>query len=145
MRAHLSLILVAGALLRAPSVAAQVPTFEEVTGHAFGERITLHHEMVHYLERLAEASPRVTIERQGESWEGRTFMLAIVTSPENHARVEEIRANSLRLDDPRATPSDEAAAIIANQPVIAWFGGSRETTRRRSTRSPTWLFSSIRC
>ncbi len=124
MRAHLSLILVAGALLRAPSVAAQVPTFEEVTGHAFGERITLHHEMVHYLERLAEASPRVTIERQGESWEGRTFMLAIVTSPENHARVEEIRANSLRLDDPRATPSDEAAAIIANQPVIAWFGGS---------------------
>ena len=58
---------------------AQVPTFRDIVGHDFGERITYHHEMVRYLERLAEASPRVTIEQQGTSWEGRTFAIPNLT------------------------------------------------------------------
>ena len=46
----------------APLVAkAQAPSFREVSGHAFGERITVHHEMVRYLERLGETSDRVTV------------------------------------------------------------------------------------
>jgi hypothetical protein len=103
---------------------AQVPAFRDVTGHDFGERITLHHQMQAYLERLAATSPRVRIIRQGESWERRALLLAVVTSPENHARLETIRQNSLRLADPRRTTADEASAIIADQPVVAWYGGS---------------------
>jgi hypothetical protein len=114
----------AALLLTAAALTAQVPTFEQVVGHEPGERITLHYEMVSYLERLADVSDRVTIEVQGESWEGREFMLAIVTSPRNHARIEEIRANSLRLGDPRTTSAEQAASIIADQPTVAWFGGS---------------------
>ncbi len=86
---RLSLI---GTLAFATILPAQVPTFREVSGHDFGERITQHFEMQRYLERLAESSPRVKLIRQGESWEGRALMLAIVTSPENHARLETIRA-----------------------------------------------------
>lgn len=113
-----------GSLVLVASAQAQVPTFQEVSGHAFGERITQHHEMERYLERLAETSPRVRIIRQGESWEGRALMLAIVTSPENHARLETIRQNSLRLGDPRSTSAADAATIIGTQPVVAWYGGS---------------------
>jgi len=105
-------------------VAAQVPTFREVVGHAFGARATEHHEMVTYLRRLAEASPRVTVTVQGRSWEGRELMLAVVTSPENHTRLETIRANSMRLSDARTTGPEEARAIIQDQPAIVWFGGS---------------------
>lgn len=110
----------------APTLAAQqaVPTFQQATGHAFGERITVHHQMVEYLERLAATSPRVTLVRQGHSWERRPLVLAIVTAPENHARLEQIRQNSLRLADPRRTSPEEASAIIASQPVVAWYGGS---------------------
>ena len=109
----------------APAAAlAQVPTFEAVTGHAFGERITQHHEMVRYLERLAASSPRVTVREQGHSWEGRALMLAVVTSPDNHARLGQIQANALRLADPRSTPPAQAEEIIANQPAVIWFGGS---------------------
>ena len=110
----------------APKVEAQapIPTFREVVGHEFGERITQHHQAVAYLERLAGASPRVTMVRMGKSWERRDLVMAIVTSPENHARLEEIRRNSLRLADPRSTTVAESEGIIANQPVIAWYGGS---------------------
>ena len=112
-----------GTLAFATILPAQVPTFREVSGHDFGERITQHFEMQRYLERLAESSPRVKLIRQGESWEGRALMLAIVTSPENHARLETIRENSLRLADPRSTTAADAATIIAGQPVVAGYGG----------------------
>lgn len=107
-----------------PAQVQPVPTFRDVTGHDFGERITMHHQMQRYLERLAETSPRVRLIRQGESWERRPLLVAVVTSPENHARLDAIRANSLRLADPRRTSPDEARAIIAAQPVISWYGGS---------------------
>ncbi|MDX1578325.1 MAG: M14 family zinc carboxypeptidase, partial [Gemmatimonadota bacterium] len=103
---------------------AQVPTYEDVVGRPFGERLTEHHEMVTYLRAVAEASPRVSVVSQGTSWEGRELMLAVVTSPENHARLEEIRRASLRLDDPRTASAEEAGSLIETQPVIAWFGGS---------------------
>jgi hypothetical protein len=103
---------------------AQVPTFRDVTGHDFGERVTLHPEMVRYLERLAATSPRVTVHAQGRSWEGRALMLAVVTSPANHARLEAIREGSLALADGRRTGPEAARPLIADQPVVVWFGGS---------------------
>ncbi len=118
------LVTLTGLLLVPLGLVAQVPTFRDIAGHEFGTRITQHHQMVRYLERLAEASDRVAIEMQGRSWEGREFMLAIVTSPANHARLGQIRANSLRLSDPRTTSAEQAMEIIAGQPTVAWFGGS---------------------
>ncbi len=111
-------------IIISPVVYSQVPTFKEVVGHDFGERITLHHQMVRYLERLAERSNRVRIVNQGRSWERRELMLAIVTSPENHVRLEQIQRNAQRLDDPRTLPPSEAAALIETQPVVVWMGGS---------------------
>ena len=108
----------------APAAQAQGPTFAAVTGHDFGERITLHHQMVSYLERLAQTSPRVTVTVQGTSWEGRKLMLAVVTAPENHARLEAIRDASVRLSDPRSLGAEEARRLIADQPAVVWFGGS---------------------
>ena len=108
----------------ATGAAGQVPTFSEVVGHDFGERITQHHQMVRYLERLAETSPRVAIRRLGRSWEGREFVVAIVTAPENHARIEEIQRTALTLYDPRHIPESGDASLLAEQPAIVWFGGS---------------------
>lgn len=105
-------------------LAGQVPSYREVTGRAFGDGITRHHEMAAYLQRLAAASDRVRIEEIGASWEGRRFWVAIVTSPENHARLEAIRSGSLRLADPRGLAPSEADALLADQPAVVWFGGS---------------------
>jgi hypothetical protein len=104
--------------------AAQIPTFAEVTGHEFGERITVHHQMVAYLKTLDEVSDRVRVIEQGETWEKRLLLVAIVTAPENHARLEDIRQATHLLSDARSTDPSEAARIIEDQPVILWYGGS---------------------
>lgn len=101
-----------------------VPSFRDVTGFDFGDRITLHYEVVRYLEALNAVSPRVEVVSQGRSWQGKELLLAIVTSPENHARLAEIRRNAQRLGDPRRTSLREAEEIIATQPTIVWLGGS---------------------
>lgn len=106
------------------SAVSQVPDFEEVVGHGFGERITEHHQMVRYLERLADASPRVSLVDQGDSWEGRKLLMAIVTSPENHARIDEILETAQLLADPRRVSLEEARELIKSQPAIVWLGGS---------------------
>ncbi|MDH5199187.1 MAG: M14 family zinc carboxypeptidase, partial [Gemmatimonadota bacterium] len=103
---------------------AQAPTFQAVVGHAFGERITRHHEMERYLQRLGETSDRVRVERIGESWERQGFWVAIVTSPENHARLAEIRSGSLQLADPRGLDAGAQATLVERQPAVVWFGGS---------------------
>jgi hypothetical protein len=112
------------ALLLAAPAQAQVPSFQEVTGHAFGVRITQTFQAQRYLERLAEASDRVTVEQIGESAGGRPLMLAVVTAPENHARLDQIRQTAQRLGDPRGLSPAEEEALRRDQPAVVWFGGS---------------------
>jgi hypothetical protein len=102
----------------------EVSSFAEIVGHEFGERITVHHQMESYLRYLAESSPRVAIVEQGESWEGRQLLLAIVTSPGNHARLGEIQTTARRLGDPRGLDGSEVEALIADQPAVIFMGGS---------------------
>ena len=111
-------------LLTAGPAVAQVPSFEDVTGHAIGERVTQAYQMQDYVQAVAAASDRVVAEQIGTSWQGRPLMHAIVTAPENHARLDEIQANAQALGDPRGLSDAEAESIIADQPAIFWFGGS---------------------
>jgi murein tripeptide amidase MpaA len=60
----------------------------------------------------------------GRTWQGRTLSWAAISTPENIARLEEIKANSLALSDPRRTTPAEARALIARQPVIVWLAYS---------------------
>ncbi len=114
-----TLVLSLVTVVAASSLGAQVPSFAEVTGHQLGERITQHHQTLRFFERLAATSPRVTVEIQGETWEGRPLPLAIVTSPANHARLAEIRAGAARLGG-----GESDADLLASQPAIVWLGGS---------------------
>lgn len=122
--AHSALCAVAILLAVGPILAADVPSFEEIAGHAFGDRITQHHEMMAYLETLAETSNRVQVVHQGQSWEHRDLLLAVVTSEANHGRLESIRETSLRLADPRQGSGEVSGDLSADQPAVVWLGGS---------------------
>ena len=99
-----------------------IPTVESVLGHESGERITWHRDTIGYFEALAEAAPdRITLFRYAESWEGRELIYAVITSPGNMARIDEVRANMQRLVDPRRTSRAEATTIIGNQPAVTWL------------------------
>jgi hypothetical protein len=99
-----------------------VPTVEEVLGQPIGRWHLRHDQLVTYLERLAEASPRLRLEEQGRTHEGRRQVLLVVTAPDNHARLDEILERRRALTDPsRPAPSD---AELADLPSVALLGYS---------------------
>ena len=102
----------------------QVKTFEEVVGHKTGDRITQSHQIIQYLNYLEEVSDRVVLQEIGTTFDHRLQVAAIITSPDNHARLDEIRDNAQRLNDPRLTTRAEAEHIIQSQPAILYLGGS---------------------
>ena len=57
---------------------------EQVLGHAPGERIVSHAEMLHYLDALVEARPQqIQVHEYAQSWEGRALVYAVIGSVEN--------------------------------------------------------------
>ena len=99
-----------------------IPSFETVLGYAPGERITWHADAIRYFEALAKAAPeRISVAPYAKSWEGRELVYAVVTSAENMARIDAIKANMQRLADPRKTTRSEAREIISTQPAVTWL------------------------
>lgn len=99
-----------------------IPTVQSVLGYAPGERITWHRDAIRYFEALAEAAPdRISVHRYAESWEHRDLIYAIVTSADNMARIDDIKAGMQRITDPRVTSRAEAEQIIADQPAVTWL------------------------
>lgn len=107
---RLAVLALACALFAAPAaLLAQVPTPAESIGFAPGtERMLADwNELTRYFETVARTSDRVVVDTLGPSTDGRPFVMLTITSPENHARIEEIRAIQNKLADPR-TISGEA-------------------------------------
>jgi len=85
-------------LLLPLQLSAQVKSFEEVVGHKIGERITQSHQILDYLNYLDEASDRVTLLEIGTTFDHRLQVAAILTAPDNHARLDEIRENAQKIE-----------------------------------------------
>ena len=99
-----------------------VPTMEKVLGHAPGERIVSHAELIRYLRALEAAQPdRVKVVEYARSWEDRELVNVFIGSVENIARMDEISAGMKRLADPRKTPAGEAHELIETLPAITWL------------------------
>jgi len=101
---------------------AAIPTVKEVLGYKAGERITWHRDAIRYFEALQKAAPeRVSVGRYAQSWEGRDLIYVVVTSPDNMARIDDIKTGMQRLANPGQTTRAEAEAIIAAQPAVTWL------------------------
>ena len=58
-------------------------------------------QLTAYFEKVAKASSRVEVDTLGSTTMGRPFVMLTITSPENHARLDELKEIQLRLADPR--------------------------------------------
>ncbi|MDG1276195.1 MAG: M14 family metallopeptidase [Algoriphagus sp.] len=75
---------------------AQIQTPEQFLGYKPGDRFTPHHRMVDYFEHVAANNPNVKLIQYGETNEKRPLIIAIFSSSENMARLEEIRTDNLK-------------------------------------------------
>ncbi|HEY6066683.1 MAG TPA: M14 family zinc carboxypeptidase [Thermoanaerobaculia bacterium] len=97
----------------------RVPTPDKVLGFKIGDRFATHAEVGAYVRAVAAAAPeRVRVETYGSTPEGRELLLVTVTSPENHARIEELAASDRALYSPT---SAKPASPPADLPIFVWF------------------------
>ncbi len=94
---------------------AQLQSPDEFLGYELGERWTLHHQVLSYVNHVAEESEYVRIHPYGTTNQHRELVYLIVTSPENHSNIEEIRLNNLRLT------GLEPGEPTANKKGIVWL------------------------
>ncbi|MBD0427553.1 carboxypeptidase [Aquisalinus flavus] len=95
-----------------------IPTLEQVIGHDHGEDLTTPSEIVDYFQALEAADPsRMEVRSYGETWQGRDLTYAIISSPENMHRLDEIQADLSTLASGQAL-SDER---LAETPAVVWL------------------------
>jgi hypothetical protein len=100
---------------------AEVPSPRDVLGYIAGTegRLTRPDDEIRYFEALAEASPRVQLREMGLSEEGRRMILVVVSGDDNMQRLDEIRATTAALADPRATDEQRARELAATgRPIM---------------------------
>ncbi len=96
-----------------------------------------------YFETLAAASDRVDLVDAGPTTGGRRMIAAVVTAPENLARLEEIRLNSMRLSDPRTLDEAGGGGDRERQPVIVAIGMSIHATEIAATQAAPELLHTL--
>jgi hypothetical protein len=97
-----------------------IPTPKSVIYHEVGEWHVTHDRLVNYMKAVDAASDRILLQPTGFSYEGRPQMVLIITSVNNHKRLESIRQEHLKLSDPKQS----ATVNTDNMPAVLWMGYS---------------------
>jgi Zinc carboxypeptidase len=98
---------------------SSVPTPESAIGHPLGRAPVRHHQLVDYLNEVAEASPRMSVEVIGYSHERRPILFLVVTSPANHQRLDELKAQHIALTEPGQSGRGDTPP--SDMPVVTWL------------------------
>lgn len=88
-----------------------------------------------YLQTLAQQSDRMKLVNIGKSAEGRDQWMAIVSSPENLARLDEYRDIARRLAKAEGVGDEEAKELAANGKAVVWIDAGLHATETVTTQS----------
>lgn len=128
------LAMVSGAAQQAPkppvAAPARITTPQQQFGHNFGDDYFLanYQQISAYWKKLEKESPRIKLQEMGKTAEGRTQLMAIVTSPENHRRLARYKEISARLASARGANGDvmtdaQARALAKEGKTVVWIDG----------------------
>lgn len=88
-----------------------------------------------YLKKLASQSDRMKLVDIGKSAEGRTMWMAIVSSPENLARLDHYREINARLARAEGLDDAQAEALAREGKTIVWIDAGMHATETVTTQS----------
>jgi hypothetical protein len=94
-----------------------IPTPESVIGHQVGEWHITHDKLVYYMQTLAKASNRISIENRGTTFEDRPLLLLTITSPENQKNLESIRQDHI-------ASTENNTVNTSDMPIVVYQGFS---------------------
>ncbi|WP_445384635.1 M14 family zinc carboxypeptidase [Robiginitalea sp. IMCC44478] len=89
--------LIVSLFLTFTSTAQKLQSPAEFLGYELGTQFTRHHEVLNYYNYVAKTLPeQVQLQSYGKTYERRPLMLATLSSRENMARIDEIRAEHMK-------------------------------------------------
>lgn len=91
-----------------------IPQPKDVLGYELGEFYPEWHAVLNYMNTLARVSDRVKIRTVETTYEKRPIIEVMISSPKNLARLDEIRAEHLKLSDASVSKSLD----VEKMPVI---------------------------
>ena len=94
-----------------------IPKPIDVIGHEVGEWHVSHDKLQFYMQTLAKASDRISIENRGETYEGRPILLLTITSPKNLKNIENIRQEHL-------SNTNNTNGKTEDKPIVVYQGFS---------------------
>jgi hypothetical protein len=126
------------ALALACLAAAGAPVSPEAHfGHPMGAdyKVLDWANVVSYFQALERDSDRVRVREYGRSTEGRPLVYAVIAAPETLRALPRFQQIQQRLADPRRTPPEEAAALIAQGKTVVLITCSIHATEIASTHT----------
>ena len=120
------LLAVSGPALYAQDVTTPMAQF----GHNIGDDYWLatYTQMTEYWQTLATESPRMVLDTIGYTAEGRPHLMAIITSPENHANLEQHKRNARRLALAADLTDEDAQELSETAKAVVWIDGGLHAT-----------------
>jgi hypothetical protein len=106
------------------AIAQNIPTPKEHFGFNIGDNYQLANftQTEAYFKKLAGASARAKYTVIGKTEEGRDQFMLIVTSPENHKRLEEYKQISQKMGNADIS-LEQAAALAKTGKAVVWIDG----------------------
>ena len=98
-----------------------IPKPEDVIGHKIGDRHTRTSQVVDYFEAIADLSDRVLLDDHARTHEGRRLIHAIVTHPDNHKNLENLRIENVKISE---MPNQMSNKNLDKMPLVAYLGFS---------------------
>ena len=125
LAASLFLLTTAGA-----AAAQTVTTPKQHFGFNIGDdyQLATYTQFIDYWQKLDKESDRMKVVEIGKTAEGRPQLMAIITSPENHKKLERYKEISRKLATAEGLTDDQARALAKEGKGIVWFDGGLHAT-----------------
>jgi hypothetical protein len=112
------------------TVHAQVPTPASVLGHNPGDDFYLadYDDAIRYFHALAASSDRIKMFKVGKSTRGEEYEIAVISSPENLAKLDEYKSIARKLADSRDLTEAQAKELARTSKVIVHIDGGMHSS-----------------
>ena len=112
------------------SAPSNLPTPESVWGFAPGQdgRLATYDQSIAYFRKLATASKNIQLFEAGKTSQGRTYVYAAISTPENLAKIDHYREIAQRIAHPEGLTDDEAHALAREGKVLLHIDGGLHAT-----------------
>jgi hypothetical protein len=109
---------------------SRITSPKEQFGFNLGDdyQLTNYVQLTEYWKKLAQQSDRMKLVEIGKTAEGRPMLMAIITSPENHKKLDRYKDIARRLALAEGLTDEQARVLAAEGKAVVWIDGGLHAT-----------------